>query len=1014
MSPYWSAPEWGVHFDAPKYLLLLAAMPLFWLIGRRSLRALGSWRRHAALLSRLAVATLLIITLAEPNWLTIIDRLTVLFLVDASSSIEREELAHTIDYVNAAARQRDADRGDRAGVVVFGRDAKTEVPPIDGPWQIARLETEVDPRFTNLESALQLAEATFPANTANRVVVVSDGNENVGRAAPQARKMAAEGIGIDVVPIHYERRGDVAIEKLVAPTDVRGATPFAVRVVLNNLAPDQTIAGKVRITRELGGVKQLVIEEEVAVKPGKHVLDLTQELNEAGLSTYEALFLPDNPANDLRAENNAASAFTRVGGRGHVLVIEDASRAGRFSELVGLLRRNEIEVTLRDTRRPYDHLADLQQFDSVILADVPRVAGESADELTQFSDAQIQALVQNTEHFGAGLVVLGGPNSFGVGGWTNTELEKALPVNFEIDNAKVAAVGALVLVIDSSGSMRGEKIQWSKAAAEAAAGILGRRDWLGVVSFDSEAHWVVPVQRNGAVERSKARISRIAAGGGTDLWPALREAYRAIEGADASLKHVIVLTDGLTPSNSHAALAAEMRQRGITTTGVAVGPDADKLLLAEIGRRGGGKFYQVQSPRAIPRIFMREARRVAKPLVFEDRNGIASQIVVPGEMLAGITGPPPPVTGYVLTTVKEDPLVEVLLATPRQPPANRTILATWQFGLGRSVVLTTDVGERWATDWPAWGGYEKLMLQMVRWSMRGHDLDERLALSTEVRDGSIQVVINALDRGEEHLNYLSLLGTVVLPDGQTRGLPLEQVAPGRYVAKLAADEPGNYYLSISAGGRTAPLRTAVSVSNSAEHRRMTSNDSFLIHLAELVPQGGEPGAIITSPRGLADKQRLLATNVFRPGLAPATSRDIMWPAVLLTASLLFVSDVLIRRVLINFDWVTRLTAWLSVPTRVGQTTSSPRMERLKQSKASVAHRMAVSTSAAQIDLESDTAIDARTPKSGSRGAASGAKPFAAELPDAGTEVDREVSSPDFTARLLEAKRRLREGREPSE
>ena len=43
----------------------------------------------------------------------------------------------------------------------------------------------------------------------------------------------------------------------------------------------------------------------------------------------------------------------------------------------------------------------------------------------------------NTQQMGSGLVMLGGPNSFGAGGWTNTELEKAMPVDFQIDNAKV-------------------------------------------------------------------------------------------------------------------------------------------------------------------------------------------------------------------------------------------------------------------------------------------------------------------------------------------------------------------------------------------------------------------------------------------------------------------------------------------------------------------------------------------------------------------------------------------------
>ncbi|MEX0641763.1 MAG: hypothetical protein WD468_03630, partial [Pirellulales bacterium] len=366
-----------------------------------------------------------------------------------------------------------------------------------------------------------------------------------------------------------------------------------------------------------------------------------------------------------------------------------------------------------------------------------------------------------------------------------------------------------------------------------------------------------------------------------------------------------------------------------------------------------------------------------------------------------------------MTTVKKDPLVEVLLATPRQPQPNSTILATWQFGLGRSVVLTTDIGERWATDWPAWGGYEKLMLQTVRWSMRGHDLDERLAMTTEVNDGAIDVVINALDRGEDHLNYLTLSGTAVLPSGETRSFPVEQVAPGRYVTKVEADEPGNYYLSISGGGRAAPLRTAISVSNTAELQKLASNDSFMIHLAEEKPKGGEPGAIIASPRGFGDKERLLTTNVFRPGLAAAKSRELMWPIVVLAASVVFLSDVLVRRVMFSFGWLPVLVAWPPLGWRPTADAASPRMERLKRSKASVTQRIESAQSAARFEptLGADAVVAEFAKPTDAKSSAGAA---AVEVPSAIAEGEAGAASPEFTARLLDAKKRIREGRERQE
>jgi len=905
-------------------------------------------------------------------------------------------------YVNkAAATQRNASRGDRAGVVVFGRDAATEVPPLDAPWQLTRIESLIDPRFTNLASALEMAEASFPPDSAKRVVIVSDGNQNIGDAGVQAERMLAAGTGIDVVPIRYQRQGDIVVERLDAPSNIRSGTPFVLRIVLNNISGGNTTTGKLRVTREIGGTRHDVSEEPVTLQPGKQVLTLRQELNESGLSTYEARFIPDDPAADVQSQNNSATAFCQVGGKGRVLLIEEASNAGQFDPLVALLRRNEIEVTVRDTRQPFANLADLQQFDAVILADVPRVAGDGAEGITQFTDDQIRQLVQNTQHFGSGLIVLGGPNSLGAGGWTNTELEKALPVDFQVDDAKVEAVGALVLVIDSSGSMTGEKIAWAKAAAVAAAEMLGRRDYIGVVAFDTEARWIVPLQRNGTASRTRSKIRQLGAGGGTDMMPGLQAGYKAIQDVPASIKHVIVLTDGQTPPAAFNQLVDKMSKVGVTTSGVAVGPDADRTLLTSIAKAGGGKFYYLRNPKAIPQIFMREARRVSMPLVFEDKQGFAVGVVAPDNELSGITTLPP-ITGFVLTTIKQNPLVEVLAATPRQPQPNSAILAAWTYGLGRAAVLTTDVGQRWATAWPAWGNYEKLLVQLVQRSMRSHDADERLAMSAELRNGRIRLIVTALDRDDQHLNYLSLSAAAVRPDGSVEDHALEQVAPGRYVASLDATEPGNYFLSVSGGANTAPLRAAVEVLQTEEFDRLKSNESLLESLAARKPADGEPGAVIASPNGLSDANELLKVNVFRPGVPQAISRSRVWPLVLLAASLVFLGDVVCRRVMVRFDWLRSALAWLPWRRAVAEPATRP-MERLKHSKAAVA-----------ANLKARAAARPELPESAepaSMHVASTAEPSTPVAAKSVVPLDEplagDAESDSYTARLLAAKQRAR-------
>jgi uncharacterized membrane protein len=517
--------------------------------------------------------------------------------------------------------------------------------------------------------------------------VLSDGNENLDSALDESRALAEADIGIDVVPLVRVQAGDVQIEKIATPPEVRRNTPFDVRVVLDNSrepGENGAVPGRLRVFRRLGGREQLVTEQSITVEPGKRVFSFREELSTSDFYTYDAEFLPDDAAADSIPQNNRATAFTQVHGQGRVLFIEDWANPGEFDDLVARLRAARIEVDVRPSNQLFGSLGELQRYDTVVLANVPRTSGENAESLSQFTDEQIDMLVRNTHQLGGGLVMLGGPSSFGAGGWTNTALETAMPVDFQIKNAKVVPIGALVLVIDRSGSMDGEKINMSKAAAIAALKTLGQLDYLGVVAFSGDFEWLAPMQKVGHGTRIAAQISRLGPGGGTTMMPAMTDAYQSVMRVNAGVKHMIVLTDGRTEQANFAALASRMRGRGVTTTAVAVGADADKGMLQSIATAGGGKFYHVIQPSAIPRIFMKEARRVARPLVYENQ-GIAVGQTRSHEILEGVSGPFPTMSGYVMTTPKTNPLVEIPLVASHPLPGGHPVLAAWSYGLGRAV-----------------------------------------------------------------------------------------------------------------------------------------------------------------------------------------------------------------------------------------------------------------------------------------------------------------------------------------
>jgi uncharacterized membrane protein len=997
-----------ITFDRPAYLLLLVLVPVVWFVGRKSLAALGPWRRYATLVLRTAVVLLLVLGAAEIQWVQTSRRLTVFYLLDQSLSIPAPRHAAMIEYVNAAVR-RHRKGDDRAGVIVFGREALVESPPLEAdPAITTQIESQLDPEYTNLADAVKLAQAAFPPDCAKRIVVVSDGNENVGDALAQAQLAVDSGIGIDVVPITYQASSEVAIDKLALPADVKRGLPFDLRIVLSHAtAGDETAApirGRLILSRRTDDQPVILSDQPVELPPGRRVFTLREQIDQPDFYSYEARFVPDDPAQDRLPQNNRATAHTQVRGSGQVLLIEDQEHRGEHDLLVERLRSANLEVRVRGSDQPFASLAELQSFDTVLLANVPR---------EQFTDAQISLLVRNTHDMGCGLVMLGGANSFGAGGWNNTEIEAAMPVNFEIESIKVAPSGALMLVIDSSGSMGGEKIELSKAAAKAALQVLGNRDQVGVISFDSEAHTIVPLQKIGARDWIAHRIGRIAAGGGTNMQPAMAEGYRLLQRCDAALKHMIVLTDGITAGSDYTRMAGQMLRLGITTTSVAVGADAAVPLLESIAQAGGGKYYSVRDPRAIPRIFMKEARRVARPLVYEDANGFQPRVSGFDFMLSGIADPLPPLTGFVMTTLKANPLVEVAITSP-VPTAreNATILASWTYGLGRAVALTTDDGTRWAKSWAAWSNYEKFFNQLVRWSMRPAGEQVNFTVASEASEGQVRVVVTALDQEHEFLNFLDLGGAVVGPKLDARSLQLRQTAPGRYVGTFDAPDTGSYFLVLNPGGGRTALRTAVNVPYSPEFRDRGTNTALLERLAALPTRSGPAGTVVRAPSAHDDLEQLLAVDTFRHNLVSATRTSDAWPQVLWLAGLVFFGDVMTRRVRPTFDWLPKLVARAQGLLLRRQTTASTAyIERLRSRKNEVAESLAAKRAEARFEPP-----PLATPGSSlSELVDSAPGPATPQPPPAATLSPNAPSEDDaYTSRLLKAKRKVWEQRKPGD
>ena len=547
----------------------------------------------------------------------------------------------------------------------------------------------------------------------------------------------------------------------------------------------------------------------------------------------------------------------------------------------------------------------------------------------------------------------------------------------------------------------------------------GREDWLW---RDKKGNGLVQV---GTSQKSMmAKLDRMQPGDMPFFEPAMLMCYKGLSACPASVKHAIIISDG-DPSPPGASVGMFKKAKiKISTVAVGAHGTIEDTRLRGIAEATGGKFYRATNPKALPRIFQIEARRVARPLVKEDERGIPVDIVDRRhEMVGGIEGDPPPIKGFVLTQVKENPLVEVVMrAGPIKDagPENSTILARWIYGAGKTAVLTTDAGQRWAEPWQKWENYDKLYTQIIRDVMRPVNEQADYSIATDVKDGKVRVVVTALKKDGEFLNFLDMSAVGTGPKMENIAMQMRQEAPGRYVGEMPATEAGSYLLAINPGkgpdGKPQPpLLTGVNVPYSAEFRERETNNVLIATLASLKPKGGEAGKIIEgdliSDQTSIDKL-IGAVDTFRRTLPKAMSSQDFWPWMLLIAAGIFLIDVCIRRITLHVYWVMPALAyaWGRVTRRPQEAVRTEAMERLRSKKAAVTSQLDERRASARFEPQVDA--DTSTPQrelgevlqdaTGGSSSAPPRQPLQAP-PSAASGPEQDT----YTERLMAAKKKAR-------
>lgn len=877
-----------LRFDTPGYLVLLALLPLIIVFSFRSLAGLGPIRRWLAIGARIAVLTLIILALAGAEGVRRSDGTAVMLLVDRSFSIPRPQQEAEFDFAKGTLKSLRATK-DRLGIIAFDGRAAVEQLPM-ATVGVTRISDAPAPQETNLAAALRMAMALFPEDKARRVVVVSDGNENVGQALIEADQYAAAGVPIDVVPINYSHDNEVVFERLSAPPTANAEETINLQMVMR---AQKATKGRVLLYHN----EQLVDLDPkspsagfpIELNPGPNRVELPVPLRAAGAHRFRAVFEPDDAKADTILANNEGRAFTVVSGQGRILILTQggAEKKSDWDSAQILSRALQSEKIESDVElageSPLDQVR-LLEYSAVILNNVPA---------NLFSDEERRALAVYVRDLGGGLVMLGGDESFGAGGWMDTPVEEVMPVSFDIKSKKQIPKGALTLVMHAceipEGNFIGERI------AIAAVKTLSSRDLVGVLTFrwtgGNQEYWDVPLQEVGDKTRIIGMIKQMQMGDMPDLDPQMRAAVKALSNRpDAGAKHMIVISD-FDPAPPRQDVIDDMKRYGITCSTVGIGFGGHYVDMGKarwIAETTGGRAYACDDFSKLPQIFIKESRIVQRSLLNENpfTPRIADSLSTLIEGLAGEGMPQ--LGGYVLSTPR--PLAQVPLVRKTEDGLD-PILAHWQVGLGKSVAFTSGMWTRWGAEWAGWPKFSKVWAQIIRWVSR-QSAAAAFDVATSVNGGKGRIRIDALDKNASTINFMRIAGTLVDPNQQAAPLKLTQTGPGRYEAEFDARDQGSYVVNLKyemgsgANAVSGTLQSGVSVAFSPEYRELRANEPFLSQLAEK-----------TGGRKLTLDQAVQAFD--ESTLKPAEVKRPIWEDLIRYMLLLFLIDVAVRRIAIN-------------------------------------------------------------------------------------------------------------------
>lgn len=843
-------PQQNVKRGFRAVLLMLALLLLLaeWIIYVRQMRYRGWF--YAAVHG--AVLLCVLLALFDVRIYMKSSRTATVFMVDLSDSNgkNREAMA---EYLNRTVAEM--PEGNSYGIVTFGKDTLVE-QFLTADKRFGGIMTLPERRATNYEQAVSAALAMIPRDSGGRLVLLTDGKQTGGNIQNMARAIAAGGTEFLTVLYDSGAAQDAYIENVEVPAYLHPGDEYLITVLVeSNYETDAELV----LYRGSGRLMSAPVHLNV----GSSRFVFRQQAGED--SETENLRVQVRAQGDTCGENDSFSAYSVVEALPKTLVISGMG-ADNF-ELASVLGTAGCDVSMVSALNAPADINAMLNYKCIILADA---------YIGDLPEGFLENLGTYVKDYGCGFVCCGGEDSFALGGYRDTVLEDVLPVDMELRGVDEIPVMAMVMVIDHSGSMISEagmsgvsNLDIAIRAAEAAVDNLRDSDYVGVLTFDDKYSW--QVELTGVDDRSaiKDSIKSIQEGGGTTIKPALQEACRVISASDASIRHVVLLTDGMGETMDYGEVIDTCREKGITLSTVAVGDGSDTALLKRLADGCGGRYYYSDISTDIPKIFAQEVFLSGDSYI---QNGDFSLAVSAAhELTAGLFEEGwPHVYGYVASTPKTASR-QVIVSAEKEDP----ILTVWQYGLGRSVAWNSDVTGEWSGGFSGQEDYVRLWKRIVDYAAGNTNMGEdRVNVAAEGETVKVSYRTANYDGGTE------IYATVIDPDGSAWEVKLHPAAPGRYEAEMPADRAGLYHFNIrrtDGGEISSYMTTAAAVQFSDEYKFDASTDALLDFVSKY-------GRLVTP-----------GENIWSPVAAAAGEKRSLANLLLGLAILLFLADVAMRR-----------------------------------------------------------------------------------------------------------------------